>query len=84
MNYKRAKKKYFRKRVEFWTLYYNRKKAIGYGYGLFIPFKKSNDTYTIMNMSDTDAFWHAHRLSVTHKKYTLKYRGFNNSITITI
>jgi hypothetical protein len=81
--YKRAKAKYFRKRVCFWTLYYNRKKAITYGYGLFLPFKDNNDTYSILRMSDTDAFWYAHKLSVTKKNYSLKYRGYNNSVTFT-
>ena len=83
--YARSKKKFFRKRVEFWTLYYNRKKMLSYGYGLFIPFarKSSNDLYDLMHMSDTDAFWYAHKLSVTKKNYSLKFGRFNRSVTFT-
>lgn len=81
--YNRAKSKFFRRRVESWTLYYNRKKALSYAYGVFIPFKQSNDTWRIMRMSDTDAFWYAHKLSVANRRYSLKYYKFNNSITFT-
>jgi len=84
-HYKKAKAKYFRKRVEYWTLYYNRKKMVSYGYGVFIPFGRSNsnDLYNIMHMSDTDAFWYAHKLSVTNKNYSLKYGLLNRSVTFT-
>ena len=82
-HYKKAKAKYFRKRVEFWTLYYNKKEILTYGYGTFLPYRICTMNIFIMHLSDTDAFWYAHKLSVTNKKYSLKYGLYNRSVTFT-
>jgi hypothetical protein len=84
MNYKRAKKKYFRTRVKTWTLYEGVKKILAYNEGLFIPHvRESLVVLSIMYMSDNNAFWAAYELAVTSENYSMRFSGYNNSITFT-
>jgi len=87
MNYKRAKKKYFRKRVDTWILFYKQIPVLRYSKGLFNQpaFHKECDYFVKLAMfkSDTDAFWFVHKLRIMDDRYYLRYSNDNYSVTFT-
>jgi hypothetical protein len=82
--YKKAKRKFFKRRVHDWTLYLDGKRILTYRDGLFFPFEPTLYVPMLIKLSDTDAFWHAHFISISCPGYEMKINTYyNNTTTVT-
>lgn len=88
--YTKAKKKFFRKRVEVWTLYYKNKEILSYDRGMYEPSNwylytphLFNSVAGIIHSYEWKGFFKAHKFAVENKDYLLRYGLKDRSFTFT-